>query len=96
MSFRGYNRTFEIQRLAPTERGGRAHAAVRDALTVEIGHVAIETMSGQNLGLAEVGEGQKTARLFVVSNGLGGSGCPVFTPAVLVIPENTDRAPGLT
>lgn len=95
MRFPQYNRHFEIQRLAPTEKGGRAHARVISALSPEIGHVAIETLSGEPLGLAEVSDGMRTARLIVIEDGLGGSGCPVFTPSVLIIPETSNTAPGL-
>lgn len=95
MRFRTYDPKFEIQVLAPTETGGRAHARVRDTIPAAVGHVAIENLSGQSLGVAEVGDGEKTARLIVIGDGLGRSGGQVYTPSVLVIPETSDRAPGI-
>ncbi|HEX8762656.1 MAG TPA: hypothetical protein VF733_02740 [Candidatus Saccharimonadales bacterium] len=84
-----------MQRLAPTEKGGRAYATMRQALSGEIGSVAIETLSQHSLGIANVGDGEKTARLIVLSDGLGRSGCPVYTPSILIIPETSNKAPGL-
>lgn len=59
MSYERVDPYSHIQRLAPTETGGRSHAQVRRELSSDIGRVTITTFAGRQLGVAQVGDGEK-------------------------------------
>lgn len=76
----------KIQELAPTEKSGRGHAAVRNALAESnnIGHVTVERLAGNALGSFEM-DGDIRARVIVMSDGVSRqSGSEVFTPVILL------------
>ncbi len=84
---------FEVQRIAPTENGGREHASVRRILDTSphVGKVVVEkfVVGGmQRLGTAHIGNGPSVAHVIVMPDGLTRSGSPGYTPAITVIPEN--------
>lgn len=81
--------SFALQSIAPTEAGGRAHARLRyDVEAIGVGSVIVQTIEDQRtLGATHLG-GKVAARVLVMSDGLAvGSGCPVYTPIMLLTKE---------